>query len=268
MAARGGDSGSPGARVARVVFTLALVVAAVAALGAAAGRRVPHLVTRASALSSVVRRAAAGDPIPSEALVFRTRPGDLAIDTEAARRPQAHPRTLATYRGLRAFPGAPPRIPHGLTAGEYRTTGCRTCHERGGYSARFGAYVPVTPHPELSDCLSCHLPDDAVVGIDLPAQGPEGQCRQCHAPAAGAAAVTRLDWRAGPWPEVRRSAGDGAPPPIPHDLVLRGNCNACHMGPAAVAEIRTDHPQRADCRACHVLASVDTGTFTRPGGKP
>ena len=71
--------------------------------------------------------------------MFRTRPDMLAITPEARRERRAHPRTLKTFRYLRAFPGAPPRIPHGLSATEYRTGGCRTCHERGGYSPRFGS---------------------------------------------------------------------------------------------------------------------------------
>ena len=33
-------------------------------------------------------------------------------------------------------------MPHGLTEEEFRTTGCKVCHERGGYASRFGAYAP------------------------------------------------------------------------------------------------------------------------------
>ena len=54
-----------------------------------------------------------------------------------------------------------------------------------------------------------------------------------------------------------------SPPAIPHDLQLRGNCLACHSGPAAVAQIRVAHPERADCRQCHVAAGPDVDGFTR-----
>jgi cytochrome c-type protein NapB len=194
-------------------------------------------------------------PIASEANVFRTQPGDLALRSDLVRHRPAHPRTIANYRALRAFPGAPPRIPHGLTAEEFRATGCITCHERGGYSARFDAYTPVTPHPELADCLQCHAANDAVVGVALPGGDPDARCRQCHTPGNVRTPYRALDWQALAWPKLNQSDLAGSPPVIPHELQLRGNCLSCHMGVAAVAEIRTDHPERASCRQCHVPAT-------------
>jgi nitrate reductase cytochrome c-type subunit len=51
-------------------------------------------------------------------------------------------------------------------------------------------------------------------------------------------------------------AGDratpGAPPRIPHRILMRENCVACHDGSAAREEIRTTHPERWRCRQCHV----------------
>ena len=61
--------------------------------------------------------AAPEEPIPAEAQVFRTSPAMLAIEPAARRERSAHPRTLKTVRFLRAYPGAPPRIPHALSAG-------------------------------------------------------------------------------------------------------------------------------------------------------
>jgi nitrate reductase (cytochrome), electron transfer subunit len=198
-----------------------------------------------------VPRIAAGDPIAAEALVFRTRPGDLATEGEARFRRDAHPRTLATYRALRAYPGAPPPIPHALTAEELRGSRCNTCHERGGYSARFGSYAPVTPHAEFMACLQCHAMDAALAGRALPDTRPDALCRQCHT-AAPVNVPPSLDWVAAEWPRVSGPAPDGSPPEIPHDLQLRGNCLACHAGPGAVHEIRTAHPERANCRQCHM----------------
>jgi cytochrome c-type protein NapB len=206
------------------------------------------------------------EPIAAEAQVFRTSPGMMAIEPEARRQREAHVRTLETLRYLRAYPGAPPRIPHELSPDEYRTRACKTCHERGGYSGRFAAYVPLTPHPEMGMCLQCHVGDDGVTGGSLPSSDPNSRCPSCHGSggAPRAYASTTLDWRTTAWPKLPRRTPDQSPPPIPHDLQFRGNCLPCHAGPAAVAEIRTTHPEWANCRQCHVAPDLEAGEFTRP----
>jgi cytochrome c-type protein NapB len=203
------------------------------------------------------------DPIPEEALVFRSRSDAFAGDQFAPRRTAAHPRTLATYRALRAYPGAPPRIPHGLTHEEYRTAGCRTCHDRGGYSQRFGAYAPVTPHPERVACLQCHVADDRLIGLPLPKNDGDDLCKQCHVPSDPRAALRNPQWQAAAWPALAPRPLNGTPPPIPHDLQMRGNCLSCHLGPGSVAEIRTSHPQQADCRGCHLVVTNTATVYTR-----
>ena len=205
----------------------------------------------------------ASEPIAAEALVFRTTTADLATDPTSSRRRPAHPRTMAMYRALRAYPGAPPRIPHGLTAEEYRLARCTTCHERGGYSPRFEAYAPITPHPELAACLQCHLPDARLAGIGMPGTGPDALCRQCHARPGAEADPPGPSWRSAAWPDVRSARTAGTPPDIPHDLDSRGNCLACHAGPGSVAELRTRHPERPDCRQCHLEAGA-AAEFVRP----
>jgi nitrate reductase (cytochrome), electron transfer subunit len=224
-------------------------------LDAAAGRKSAAATFAGTATGST--RTTAAQPIAAEALVFSLRPDDAALDAHAHRRPDAHPRTLATFRALRAYPGAPPRVPHGLTPDEFRGTMCNTCHERGGYSQRFGAYVPLVPHPELTSCLQCHATDVALVGVALPDRRPDALCNQCHSVARNRRSEHDSDWRPAPWPQLSRAA-DGTPPEIPHDLQLRGNCLACHMGPAAVAEIRTSHPERSNCRQCHLAREHDS----------
>lgn len=208
-------------------------------------------------------------PIAAEADVFRTRAGELAVASSAIPRHNAQRRTLAIYRSLRAFPGAPPRIPHGLTEGEFRQALCSSCHLRGGYVARFGGYAPVTPHPEYANCLQCHVPDATKVGIGFPDPVDPVVCSQCHpAPGSRATNFASLDWRPLAWPQRNQRAMEGSPPWIPHDLQLRGNCLACHGGPGAVAEIRTTHPEQVNCRQCHVPAPPEHGEFTRPLGHP
>jgi cytochrome c-type protein NapB len=204
------------------------------------------------------------EAIAAEAGVFRTRAGQLAIAPASDRQRAAHPRTLRSYRSLRAYPGAPPRIPHGFTSAEFRTGACTTCHARGGFSPRFGAYVPLTPHPEMSACLQCHVGNDQVTGVALPSLDPSARCRQCHSPEALRGTETALDRQSVGWPSLATRAPDSGPPPIPHDLQGRANCLACHSGPAAVAEIRTTHPERTNCRQCHVAPVTDTGAYVRP----
>jgi cytochrome c-type protein NapB len=227
-------------------------------------RRAPEKAPPARALASVALVPPTGQPIGSEAGVFRTTPGMLALEPDSRRERSAHPRNLATVRFLRAYPGAPPRIPHPLTADEFRTDACRTCHERGGFSVRFSAYVPVTPHPERGICLQCHVGVDSVIGAAAPDPNPNARCPQCHGPSGGPVrASEKATWSTTVWPRLPELVPDRDPPPIPHDLQFRENCLTCHAGPAAVAEIRTKHPHWASCRQCHVVAAPDSGAFTR-----
>ena len=245
------------------LFLIASAVVAIAAIVVAFG----DVAAKRAAEPAEIRPAlfTPGDPpIRGEADVFRTHAGVLAIDPGSETRRSAHPRTLATWRNLRAYPGAPPRIPHGLTPDEFQNGGCNTCHERGGYSQRFGAYVPITPHPEMGACLQCHVGDGELMAIALPSTDPSARCRQCHTPEAGRWTESTVDWRPLAWAGIARRAAGGPPPPIPHTLEFRGNCLSCHSAPAAVAEIRTDHPERADCKQCHLPSDGATADFARP----
>jgi len=197
------------------------------------------------------------DPIQSEAGVFRTQPRELGLAPDTRARSDVPLRTLASYQTLRAYPGAPPRVPHGVTEAEFRGTLCNTCHQRGGYVERFGRYAPVTPHPEFPACLQCHPVDAMRVGVARPDDRPNVVCTQCHVdPDRPPPSLISLDWKASPFPGRAFHAMDGSPPVIPHDLQMRGNCLACHGGPGAVKEIRTTHPERANCRQCHATAET------------
>ncbi len=155
----------------------------------------------------------------------------------------AQGRHLETFYGRRAYPGAPPAIPHPVAQdfagnGGARPDGgdgqggagdCIACHGPGGYTERFAAYAPVTPHPEFENCRQCHVPQQEASGL-----------------------FKASDWRTVAPPPLGQSALGGSPPRIPHSLQLRGNCVACHGGPGAVPEIATKHPERENCRQCHV----------------
>jgi len=149
-------------------------------------------------------------------------------------------RNLDLYYSRRAYPGAPPVIPHALL--DKRSMGgkgCNGCHTNGGYVPMFNAYTPTTPHPQWTNCLSCHVPATEKTSF----HGNE------FVPASR--------------PRIIEAALPGGPPPVPHSLDNRTNCAACHAGPGAVNEIRTPHPQRQNCRQCHVSPETPAA-FTRP----
>jgi cytochrome c-type protein NapB len=239
------------------------IIAVVVAIGRAPPRRAPEPPPAVVALLTAPAESIAG-----EAEVFRTPPGLMAIAPATRREREAHPRTLKTYRYLRAYPGAPPRIPHELTTDEFRTGACKTCHERGGYSRRFAAYVPLTPHPDNGPCLQCHVGTDELMAVPLTSADANRRCHQCHGAGGtpGADVETWLTWQTTSWSRLPRLTAGREPPAIPHDLQSRGNCLACHAGPAAVAEIRTTHPEWADCRQCHVATGPEAAAVTREPG--
>lgn len=204
-------------------------------------------------------------PIASEADVFRTEAAELGVVPAFEGDSAAHVRSLDMYRRLRAYPGAPPRIPHGLTEEEYRSSSCNTCHERGGWVARFSTYAPVTPHPDYASCLQCHVPQDGLVGRALPVVGESVACSQCHIdPDAPLETFVGTDWEPAAWPGTDSQAMPGSPHRVPHDFQTRSNCLACHSGPGAVVDLRTDHPERVNCRQCHVQALADVSAFPEP----
>lgn len=253
--------------IAMRLFLVVSAATATAALVVAVGRAVDRQSPMPSVTPAAPAQAATttGEPIAAEAGVFRTTPAMLAIEPESAGRRAAHPRTLATFHALRSYPGAPPRIPHGLTPAEFQGVGCKTCHERGGFSQRFGAYVPVTPHPELGACLQCHVGDAKLMAIPLPSTDPSARCHQCHATGGAMGwSDSSLAWSRPVWPVMPRVARGMLPPPIPHDLEMRTNCLACHGAPSAVNAIRTSHPERANCRQCHLTGNADVKPFDRP----
>lgn len=152
-------------------------------------------------------------------------------------------RSLEVGRKRRAFPGAPPWIPHAVSEENERTgtRGCLSCHGDGAYAPSMGKYAPRTPHPDWTSCRQCHVPGDGGDGFR-----PSG-------------------WSAPSPPPLDQRSQPTGPPAIPHSLQYRGDCLSCHAGPSAPVEIRTSHPERTNCRQCHV-PSLSEGSF--PGEAP
>ena len=147
-------------------------------------------------------------------------------------------RTLDEYYARRQYPGSPPFIPHKVEEADLAPVECLTCHARGGWTEELKRHTPLTPHPEQTACRQCHI---AQTDIKL---------------------FVDIDWMSVPTPRLGRTELPGAPPPIPHELQMRGDCIACHVGPGAVATIRVEHPSRGNCRQCHVPETT-AGLFSR-----
>jgi len=178
--------------------------------------------------------------IPSESGMF-VRSG-FAMEYAIMPLDTDYQRSLKSYYDNRAFHGAPPTIPHQIEEGGIGSKACLKCHENGGFVDQFKAYTPVTPHPDKSNCVQCHVQVKSISFFV-----PSG-------------------WVRNSTPEIGNQALKGSPPTVPHSLQLRENCLSCHAGPSAVKEIRTTHPNRINCRQCHVInekKTKDIGSFKR-----
>ena len=164
--------------------------------------------------------------IKAESGMFHTASSSVPLDVTP--RTDVAERDLKTYYQRRSYAGAPPRIPHPVDAETAFAQACNVCHARGGFVPKFNAYTPVTPHPEFINCMQCHVAQEVTDSF------------------------AESEWVSVKPPMLQRSELPGSPPPIPHTLQLRENCLPCHAGPAAPLEIRTTHPERVNCRQCHV----------------
>jgi cytochrome c-type protein NapB len=184
--------------------------------------------------------------IPSEPGVFKRFDADadylsMPID-------ENHQRTLTDYYENRAYPGAPPSIPHPVKKERsYGGNTCIQCHQNGGFVEKFNAYAPVTPHPEMVNCRQCHVTKNTNNTFK------EFAFAKAEPPKVG---------------EDINNAMPGSPPMIPHQLQMRESCISCHAGPSAPKEIRVTHPERINCRQCHLpkineQPKIDVSTFLR-----
>jgi len=174
--------------------------------------------------------------IPSEEGVFK-RSG-FAYDYLEMPIDDQHQRSLSTYYTNRAFPGAPPSIPHeSQREGTIGANNCLKCHDNGGFVKKFNAYAPVTPHPEMVNCRQCHV-DQKTNEVFK-----ENSFYKKTAPTVG-----------------NNQALLTSPPMIPHQLQMRENCLSCHAGPSAPKEILVTHPERVNCRQCHVPSIIEVNT--------
>ena len=118
---------------------------------------------------------------------------------------------------------------------------CGACHDVQGMPVTNVGFAPASPHDGTR------------------AEYSTGRCRQCHVEVLHDGLFVANDWvglRQDLRPGARLAAN--SPPTIPHMVLMRENCRACHTGPAAREEIRTSHPERDRCTQCHVpILSTD-----------
>ncbi len=131
---------------------------------------------------------------------------------------------------LRMYEGAPPVIPHAL-----HNRKCLDCHAQGMLVE--GRTAPVTPHPQLTNCMQCHIPQQNV------------------APFRENDFVREVRIAALP------KANPSGPPLIPHRIFMRDNCLVCHNDATRKEVVQTTHPERANCRQCHVAQNTEVELF-------
>ena len=148
----------------------------------------------------------------------------------------------AVRASRRAFDGAPPVIPH-----EPLGPACATCHSDLGKPVPGMGFAPANPHAGVSYA------------------GALQNCRQCHVSQAADNSFAATNFTG-----LRQAVRGGerlfptAPPVIPHRVFMRENCLSCHDGPGARPEIRCTHPDRVNCRQCHVESGpIEQGPFSQ-----
>lgn len=180
--------------------------------------------------------------IPSEEGVFKR--SKFALEYAKMPIDDTHERSLNSYYKNRAFPGAPPSIPHEIQQdGTIGENSCLKCHENGGFVDKYNAYAPVAPHPEMVNCRQCHVLQKTTGDFK------ENYFAKNNPPKVGI-----------------NNALITSPPMIPHQIQMRENCLSCHAGPSVPKEIRVTHPERVNCRQCHVpsiIEATDNGIFKR-----
>ncbi len=143
----------------------------------------------------------------------------------------------AVRAARRLYDGAPPVIPHASFG-----AACGSCHDTDGIAVNGVGFAPASPHDETGEAAATT------------------RCRQCHVFIVEEGLFVRSNFTG--LEQDLQPGGRlyvGAPPVIPHRVLMRENCAACHVGPGARAEIVTTHPERVRCRQCHVPVTTREG---------
>jgi cytochrome c-type protein NapB len=170
------------------------------------------------------------DSLRLAAMVLLACAGSVGCDSVAPEAVAIKPTTSAVRAGRRLYDGAPPVIPHAPLQIK-----CTSCHTDTGKESPPLGFAPANPHA-------------GAVGLSA-----TSNCQQCHVFRQWEEVFAESDF-AGLTQHFAKADRlyPGAPPVIPHRVFMRENCASCHTGPVARPEIRCTHPQRINCRQCHV----------------
>jgi len=130
----------------------------------------------------------------------------------------------------RSFDGAPPMMTHSMSFGDNKS--CLDCHSEGFTMGK--RIARPMPHALLENCTQCHVEQESDMFGEV-------------------TVVTNYFDGLLP-PSSGERAFDGAPPTMPHGLLMRTNCLSCH-GSTGYAGLQTDHPERRNCTQCHAMAT-------------
>ena len=149
---------------------------------------------------------------------------------------------LAQRASRRAYDGAPPTVPHPVR--QQDANECMSCHEE-GLRARGRLATPI-PHDDYRSCTQCHVVSEG------PAPGAD------YAPDGAYAGNTFVGIAS---PTEGPRAWSIAPPQMPHQTQMRGECMSCH-GPMGQDPLQSTHTDRQSCEQCHAASAK---TDLRPG---
>jgi len=114
---------------------------------------------------------------------------------------------------------------------------------------RLFAYAPpVIPHEIYEDaCIDCHADNETDAPMIPHSEGTN--CRQCHifqhdVPLFRENSFVRSNLSLKP--------SNTVPPTIPHRVFMREKCLACHGENSRQDVLNTKHPERINCRQCHI----------------
>jgi nitrate reductase (cytochrome), electron transfer subunit len=151
---------------------------------------------------------------------------------EGTDRAAVHQAALVERSRRRAFEGAPPVVPHPID--QLQTSSCLACHGEGRDVGQ-GVFAPAMSHGYLANCTQCHVEQEST-------EWPSDAVAENHFVGFRGLGGGSRAWL-------------GAPPTVPHPVLMRENCLSCH-GPTGLQPLRTSHPLRVNCLQCHAPSAV------------
>lgn len=139
---------------------------------------------------------------------------------------------LIERKKLRAYDGAPPRIPHPVQP-NIAYISCNNCHHVGSH------HGPNNLHKDQENCYQCHVP----ITTDSLFKRNEY--------------VGYFNY------EKQDRAQPLGPPYIPHRVQDRQKCHICHTADGSQEALKPRHGHLENCTGCHVQRQMKVEAFSR-----